>query len=66
MKAAIVPLAVLFLFAAVAGAADDAAAKKFLKDLEGSYTPVSMTRSGEAGEPMRFLKTVSLASRATA
>jgi uncharacterized protein (TIGR03067 family) len=52
----IVPVAVLFLFAAVAGAADDA--KKLLKELEGSYAPVSMTRSGEPA-PDEFLKTVS-------
>jgi uncharacterized protein (TIGR03067 family) len=54
----IVPVAVLFLFTAVAGAADDAAAKKFLKELEGLYAPVSMTRSGEPA-PDEFLKTVS-------
>lgn len=37
---------VLLLFAG-AGVADDAAARKMLKDLEGTYTPVSMTRGGE-------------------
>jgi uncharacterized protein (TIGR03067 family) len=36
---------VLFLIAGVA-AADDAANKKLLKDLEGNYTPVSMTKGG--------------------
>jgi len=40
------PAAVLFLIAGVA-AADDAANKKLLKDLEGNYTPVSMTKGGE-------------------
>jgi uncharacterized protein (TIGR03067 family) len=39
--------AVLFLFAGAA-VADDAAAKKLLKDLEGSYKPTAMTRAGEA------------------
>jgi uncharacterized protein (TIGR03067 family) len=42
------PFAALVLFAAPV-VADDAAAKKFLKDLEGSYTVTSMTRAGEAG-----------------
>lgn len=50
-------ITVLFLFAAIAGAADDAG-KKFLKDIEGSYIPTSMTRSGEMA-PDEFLKTVS-------
>jgi uncharacterized protein (TIGR03067 family) len=40
------PAAVLFLIASVA-LADDAANKKLLKDLEGSYAPVSMTKGGE-------------------
>jgi uncharacterized protein (TIGR03067 family) len=37
--------AVLFLFAGAA-VADDAAAKKYLKDLEGTYTPAAMTKGG--------------------
>ena len=41
------PFAALVLCAGVA-VADDAAAKKFLKELEGSYTVTSMTRGGEA------------------
>lgn len=40
------PFAALLIAAGVA-AADDAAANKLLKELEGSYTPVSMTRAGE-------------------
>jgi uncharacterized protein (TIGR03067 family) len=52
------PFAALFLVAIVAKA-DDAAAKKFLKDLEGSYTPVSMTRGGEPA-PDEFAKSVTL------
>jgi uncharacterized protein (TIGR03067 family) len=48
MKAAFAT-AVLVLSAGAA-VADDAAAKRMLKDLEGSYTPVSMTRAGK-GEP---------------
>jgi uncharacterized protein (TIGR03067 family) len=48
------PLAALVLTAGAA-AADDAGAKKFLKTLEGSYTPVSMTRGGEPA-PDEFLK----------
>jgi uncharacterized protein (TIGR03067 family) len=51
------PLAALLLTAGVA-VADDAAAKKFLKTLEGSYTPVSMTRGGEPA-PDEFLKSAS-------
>lgn len=39
------PVAVLLLVAGTA-AADDAAAKKYLKDLEGTYTVVSMTQAG--------------------
>jgi len=42
------PFIALVLFAGLA-TADDAAAKKFLRDLEGSYTVTSMTRAGEAG-----------------
>jgi uncharacterized protein (TIGR03067 family) len=51
------PLAALLLTAGVA-VADDAAAKKFLKTLEGSYTPVSMTRGGESA-PDAFMKSAS-------
>jgi len=51
------PLVALVLCAGAA-AADDAAAKKFLKTLEGSYTPVSMTRGGEPA-PDEFLKSAS-------
>jgi len=40
------PAAVLFLLSSVA-VADDAADKKLLKDLEGNYAPVSMTRGGQ-------------------
>lgn len=42
----ILPVAVLILFATVAGA-DDEAGRKFLKELEGTYAPVSMTKGGE-------------------
>jgi uncharacterized protein (TIGR03067 family) len=44
---------VLLLFAGAAIAADDP--KAMLKDLEGSYTPVSMTRGGQAA-PDEVLK----------
>src|SRR5262245_3070419 len=40
------PFIALVLFAGAARA-DDAAAKKLLKELEGTYTPVSMTQSGQ-------------------
>jgi uncharacterized protein (TIGR03067 family) len=53
------PFAVPLLLATTA-AADDAAAKKFLKELEGNYAPVSMTRSGEPA-PDEFIKTVTFA-----
>jgi uncharacterized protein (TIGR03067 family) len=43
---------VLFVGAAVA---DDSAAKKLLKELEGSYTPVTMTKGGEPA-PDEFKK----------
>jgi uncharacterized protein (TIGR03067 family) len=56
MKAAFATV-VLVLFAG-AVIADDAAAKKMLKDLEGSYTPVSMTRAGK-DEPDEFKQSVS-------
>jgi uncharacterized protein (TIGR03067 family) len=55
------PLVALVLCAGAA-AADDAVAKKFLKTLEGSYTPVSMTRGGEPA-PDEFVKGVSFAIR---
>jgi uncharacterized protein (TIGR03067 family) len=51
------PFAALVLFANVA-VADDAAAKKLLKDLEGNYTPVSMTQSGQPA-PEAVLKSAS-------
>jgi uncharacterized protein (TIGR03067 family) len=41
-------LANAFALSAAAAVADDADARKMLKDLEGSYTPVSMTKGGEA------------------
>ena len=40
------PLVALVLFVGVA-TADDAAAKKLLKELEGTYTPVGMTQGGQ-------------------
>jgi uncharacterized protein (TIGR03067 family) len=52
------PLVAFALLANVA-VADDAAAKKFLKELEGSYTPVSMTRGGDPA-PDEFKKSVSI------
>jgi len=51
------PAAVLFLFAGVA-VADDAADRKFLKDLEGTYTPTAMTKGGNPS-PDEALKGVS-------
>ena len=57
MRAALAT-AVLVLSAAAA-VADDAAAKKMLKDLEGSYTPVTMTRAGEPA-PDEFRKSVTI------
>ncbi|HKB05456.1 MAG TPA: TIGR03067 domain-containing protein [Gemmataceae bacterium] len=51
-----VTTAVFVLFAGAA-LADDAAAKRMLKDLEGSYTPVSMTRAGDAA-PDEFRKSL--------
>ena len=51
------PAAVLLLIA-FAVVADDAASEKMLKDLEGNYGPVAMTKSGEPA-PDDFLKTVS-------
>jgi uncharacterized protein (TIGR03067 family) len=49
---------VLFLFAGVA-VADDAAAKKFLKDLEGTYTATKMSRAGESA-PDEFLNSITI------
>lgn len=51
---------VTVLIAAGAAAADDTAANKLLKELEGSYAPVSMTRSGEPA-PAEFQKGISFA-----
>jgi|SRR5262245_26257428 len=51
------PAVVLLLFAGVA-VADDAANKKLLRDLQGSYFPTSMTGAGEA-RPDDFLKAAS-------
>ena len=53
------PLAALALVAGAA-VADDAAAKKLLKELEGNYTPVSMTRGGDPA-PDAFMKSISFA-----
>ena len=50
------PLVAFALLVGVA-VADDAAAKKFLKELEGNYTPVTMTRGGEPA-PDEFKKSV--------
>jgi uncharacterized protein (TIGR03067 family) len=41
-------IAVLLLSVSIV-AADEAAAKKMLKEIEGNYTPTSLTKSGEAG-----------------
>lgn len=49
-------LAALLFDTTVGIAADDS--RKFLKDLEGIYSPVSMTRSGEPA-PKEFMDTVS-------
>ena len=51
------PIVVLFLVAGVAIA--DEAGKKFLKEIEGTYTATEMKRSGEAA-PDEFLKTITL------
>jgi uncharacterized protein (TIGR03067 family) len=45
------------LFAGLAVNADDEAAKKFLRDVEGSYTPTAITKSGNA-VPAAELKSV--------
>jgi uncharacterized protein (TIGR03067 family) len=52
------PLALLLAFTGIA-IADEAANKKYLKDLEGNYTATSMTRSGEKA-PDEFLSTITL------
>ena len=51
------PLVALALSAGLA-VADDAAARKLLKELEGTYTPVKMTRGGEAA-PDAIMKAAS-------
>jgi uncharacterized protein (TIGR03067 family) len=56
------PLVALALCAGAA-AADDAAAKKFLKELEGTYTPVSITRAGDPA-PADFLTGTSIVIKA--
>jgi uncharacterized protein (TIGR03067 family) len=48
---------VIGLFSIGTGIADDAAAKKLLKELEGKYTPSSMIRGGEEAPP-EFIKSV--------
>jgi uncharacterized protein (TIGR03067 family) len=48
------PLIALALFAGVAPA-DDAAVRKVLKELEGTYTPVSMTQGGQPA-PEKVMK----------
>jgi uncharacterized protein (TIGR03067 family) len=53
----ILPASVVVLFASVA-VADDAAAKKILKELEGNYTASSITKGGEAA-PDEVLKSMS-------
>ena len=53
------PIVALVLAAGVA-TADDAAARRFLTELEGTYAAVSITRGGDPA-PDEFLKTVSLA-----
>lgn len=50
------PLIAIVLLTSAAGA-DDAAAKKFLKQIEGTYTAVEATRAGEAA-PEGFIKSV--------
>lgn len=55
MKRVVAFAASIFLAASLH--ADEPTNKKMLKDLEGSYSPVSMTRSGEAAPP-EFLKDV--------
>ncbi len=49
--------AVVLLLSVIGVRADDAAAKKMLKELEGSYTASSMTKGGEPA-PDEFLKTI--------
>lgn len=51
------PVAIILTVANLATA--DEAGKRFLKDIEGNYTPTSMKRSGEDA-PDEFLKTISL------
>lgn len=52
----LLPAGVLLLFV-LGVSADEAASKKLLKELEGDYTPVSMTKGGEPA-PEEYLKTV--------
>jgi len=47
----------VLLLIVVGVSADDAASKKMLKELEGKYTAISMTKEGEAA-PDEFLKTI--------
>jgi uncharacterized protein (TIGR03067 family) len=54
------PLVALALFAGAA-AADDAAARKFLKELEGNYTPVSITKGGDPVPDAEFKAVVLIA-----
>lgn len=58
------PVAALLVFAAAA-TADNAAAKKFLQEMEGNYTPVSMTRAGDPA-PDEFMKTVTFSIKGDA
>jgi len=53
----VLPAGVLLLFA-LGVSADDAASKKMLKDLEGSYSAISMSKAGEPA-PDEYLKTIS-------
>lgn len=43
--------AIVLLFIGGVAVADDAAARKLLKDLEGTYTPTAVTRAGEVAPP---------------
>lgn len=52
-------LPALLLVAAGTAVADDAAAKKMLKDIEGTYTATALTKGGQAA-PEEFLKAVTI------
>jgi uncharacterized protein (TIGR03067 family) len=52
-------LPALLLVVAGTALADDAAAKKYLKDIEGTYTATTLTKGGEAA-PDDFIKAVSI------